>query len=178
MTLHHRLRPATADDRPAMLAVYASTRADELALTGWPDAQCLAFVEMQFSAQWQHYWQHHPQSRCQLVVADSPPAGADADAGGTCLGRLWVDRSARQVHVLDIALLPAARGHGVGTALLQALMAEARQCGVPLTVSVEVHNPARSLYDRLGFLPQGVPQGIHQRMAWQPATVPAIELQE
>lgn len=176
MTTPHRLRPATADDRPALLAVYASTRADELALTGWSDAQRQAFVEMQFSAQWQHYWQHHPQSQCQLVVADSPPTGADP--GGACLGRLWVDRSARQVHVLDIALLPAARGRGLGTALLQALMAEAGQRGVPLLVSVEVHNPARSLYDRLGFRPQGAAQGIYQRMAWQPAAVPAIELQE
>ena len=156
--------------------MYASTRADELALTGWPEAQCRAFAEMQFNAQWQHYWLHFPQSQCQLIVAGSRQDVPEQP--GDCLGRLWVDRGSGRLHVLDIALLPAARGLGLGTALLLALMAEAGQRGVPLTVSVEVHNPARALYDRLGFLPQGAPQGIHQRMAWQPAVVPAIELQE
>ncbi len=167
----HRLRPATPDDRALLLAVYASTRADELALTGWPQAQCQAFVEMQFDAQWRHYNQQHPQSLCQLVVADGPGAGS-------CLGRLWVDRSGERLHVLDIALLPAARGQGTGSALLRGLMAEARQRGVPLTISVEIHNPARRLYDRLGFQPQGAPQGIHQRMAWLPLTLHATQHQE
>ncbi|MES2715609.1 MAG: N-acetyltransferase [Pseudomonadota bacterium] len=167
----HRLRPATPDDRALLLAVYASTRADELALTGWPPAQCQAFVEMQFDAQWRHYHQQHPQSLCQLVVADEAGAGA-------CLGRLWVDRSGERLHVLDIALLPAARGQGTGSALLRSLMAEARQRGVPLTISVEIHNPARRLYDRLGFQPQGAAQGIHQRMAWLPLALHATHHQE
>lgn len=169
--MDHRLRPATPGDRASLLAVYASTRTDELALTGWPPAQCQAFITMQFDAQWRHYSQHHPQALCQLIVAD----GA---AAGTCLGRLWVDRGADRLHVLDISLLPTARGQGIGSTLLRQLMAEAQQRGVALTISVEVHNPARRLYARLGFQPRGEPQGIHQRMAWQPAALCVTQPQE
>ncbi len=171
-----QLRPATSDDRQALLAVYASTRADELALTGWPEAQCRAFAEMQFNAQWEHYWQHFPQSQCQLIVVSNWQDGPQQP--GACLGRLWVDRGPDRLHVLDIALLPEARGQGLGTALLLSLMDEAGQRGVPLTVSVELHNPARALYERLGFVPQEAPQGIYQRMAWRSVAAHVIEHQE
>lgn len=170
--MRHHLRPAGPDDRADLLAVYASTRADELALTGWPDAQCQAFVTMQFDAQWRHYTLHHPQAVCQLVVLDEP------SGSGSVAGRLWVDRSAGRLHVLDIALLPPFRGRGLGTALLRALMAEAETRGVALTISVEVHNPALHLYERLGFEPQGEVQGIYQRMAWRPAALHATDHQE
>lgn len=168
----YRLRPATADDRDVLLAIYASTRADELALTDWSAAQCRAFVEMQFDAQWRHYGLQRPQSVCQLVLCD------DGLAPSRCVGRLWVDRPADGLHVLDIALLPEARGQGLGTALLRELMAEARQRIVPLTISVEIHNPARHLYQRLGFTAQGEVQGIYQRMAWHPATQRQTDPQE
>lgn len=172
----HRLRPIEPGDRASLLAIYASTRADELALTDWSDAQRQAFVEMQFDAQSRHYALQRPLSLCQVIVLDDGPPGGPA--AGHPVGRLWVDRHADGLHVLDIALLPEARGKSIGTALLRQLMAEARQLVKPLTISVEIHNPARRLYERLGFEPQGEVQGIYQRMAWQPATQRQLEHQE
>lgn len=166
--MRHRLRPSTPDDRELLLAVYASTRANELALTDWSDAQRRAFVEMQFDAQSRHYAQQRPQAICQVVMLDA----------GHAVGRLWVDRGADSLHVLDISLLPEARGRGLGSLLLRELMAEAQQRGTALTISVEVHNPALRLYQRLGFETQGGVQGIYQRMAWQPATQRQFEHQE
>lgn len=160
----HRLRPADDSDHHALRAIYAATRADELAGTGWSDAQCSAFVAQQFDAQWQHYWQHWPQSVCRLVV--------DAD-DGRVLGRLWTDRRPDALHVLDIALLPAARGRGLGSRLLRDLAAEAGAQGLALTIAVEIHNPAMRLYQRLGFQPDGAPQGLHQRMR-RPAAALAL----
>lgn len=174
--MRHRLRPATPDDREALLAIYASTRADELALTDWSATQCRAFVEMQFDAQWRHYSLHYPQSICQLIVLNT--ASASGTSAQQVLGRLWVDRSNRRLHVLDITLLPESRGRGLGSQLLRELMTEADDRATALTVSVEVHNPARHLYERLGFLAQGEAQGIYQRMAWRPATRQATEHQE
>lgn len=168
----YRLRPITADDRDGLQAIFASTRTDELALTGWPEAQCQAFVAMQFEAQWQHYTRHYPDALCQLILQDG-------GAGNTRVaGRLWVDRRADTVHVLDIALLPEARGQGLGGACLRDLIDEARRRQVSLTISVEIHNPARRLYERLGFEAQGEAQGLYQRMAWQPATPRQLEHQE
>ena len=174
--MRHRLQPVTPNDRDVLLELYASTRADELALTDWSDAQRLAFVEMQFDAQTQHYTRQRPQAVCQLIVLDDRPMGGSQ--GGRAAGRLWVDREGDSLHVLDITLLPQARGQGLGSALLRELMAEAQLQGKQVTVSVEVHNPARHLYERLGFEAQGELQGIYQRMAWQPATLNRPEYQE
>jgi ribosomal protein S18 acetylase RimI-like enzyme len=71
--------------------------------------------------------------------------------GGEPAGRLYLDRSGSELHVLDIALLPPFRGRGIGSRLLGQLAAEADAASVPLTVYVEKQNPARRLYERLGF---------------------------
>jgi ribosomal protein S18 acetylase RimI-like enzyme len=71
--------------------------------------------------------------------------------GGEPAGRLYVARWEDEIRIVDIALLPDFRGRGLGTALLEDLMAEADAAGKPLSIHVEQNNPARSLYDRLGF---------------------------
>jgi len=53
---------------------------------------------------------------------------------------------------LSIGVRPAARGVGVGTALLEALVRLAQEEGhTALSLSVEPDNRARSLYERAGF---------------------------
>ncbi|MGZ7242501.1 GNAT family N-acetyltransferase, partial [Streptococcus pyogenes] len=71
--------------------------------------------------------------------------------GEAVAGRLWVDAHADRLQVLDIALLPAYRGQGLGTRCLQELATEAERSGLALGIHVELHNPARRLYERLGF---------------------------
>lgn len=170
--MRHCLRPITPDDRELLLSIYASSRADELALSDWPAAQQRAFIEMQFDAQARHYGQQRPRATCHLILDGNEATHSRP------VGRLWVDRGADTLHVLDITLLPEARGQGLGGLLLRELMAEAQQRGTPLTISVELHNPARKLYERLGFTPQGEAQGIYQRMAWQAATQRQTDHQE
>jgi ribosomal protein S18 acetylase RimI-like enzyme len=72
-------------------------------------------------------------------------------AGGEPAGRLYVARWEDEIRIVDIALLPEYRGRGLGTALLQGLIKEAEAAGKPLSIHVEMNNPARPLYDRLGF---------------------------
>jgi ribosomal protein S18 acetylase RimI-like enzyme len=53
---------------------------------------------------------------------------------------------------LSIAVVPSKRGSGLGSQLLEALMAKARAEGYPaISLSVEKDNPAVSLYERHGF---------------------------
>jgi ribosomal protein S18 acetylase RimI-like enzyme len=162
--MQHTLRLASADDDGWQCAIYASTRADELALTGWSAAQCESFVRQQHQAQQQHYRRHFPASCCQLILVD-----------GAVAGRLWVDRRDDRLHVLDIALLPAFRNLGLGTRCLQALADEAATTGRDVSIQVEIHNPARRLYERLGFIAEGEPQGLHQPMRWHRAARVAEE---
>ena len=162
--MDYRLRVATPADEAWQLAIYASTRADELAQTGWPPAQCEAFAQQQHRAQQQHYARHFPASVCYLILVD----------GDEVAGRLWLDARADRLHILDIALLPAWRGQGLGTRCLQALAIEAGASGRTLGIQVEIHNPARRLYERLGFVPDGEPQGLYQAML-RPAPTPQPE---
>ena len=144
------LRPATPDDAPFLLAVYASTREEELALAvGWPDEQKAAFVAAQFQAQDAYYREHYTDATYEVVLVDGEPAG-----------RRYVARWADEIRVMDIALLPAYRGGGVGTALLRELVDEAVAAGKKLSIHVEKMNRARELYERLGFV-EAADKGVY-----------------
>lgn len=134
------LRAVVPDDRPFLRAVYGSVRWEELQPTGWSDAQKNAFLDSQFAAQHDHYEKNYDNASYSIVVVDGLPAG-----------RLYVARWPDEIRIMDIALLPSARGRGVGTSLLRALIDEAAAAGKRVTIHVESENPALRLYERLGF---------------------------
>lgn len=137
--------------------LYASTRADEMALVvDWTDEQKAAFLRMQFEAQHAHYQQHYPDAQFDLLLLDGVPAG-----------RLYVHRREREIRLVDIALMPEHRNGGIGSELLRDLMAEAEASGKPLTIHVEKFNPAMNLYRRLGFQPIE-DRGPYDLMEWRP----------
>ncbi len=150
------LRPATEADADFLLAVYGSTRAEELALTGWSPAEKDAFVRMQFHAQTVGYRAQSPGAEHLVILVGGEPAG-----------RAIIDRSGPELRVMDVALLPERRGQGIGTELMRELQAEAAAAGRPVTLHVEVFNRALGWYQRLGFRAAGQ-QGIHVAMAWTP----------
>lgn len=138
----HRLRPARAEDRDFLLRVYGSTREEELRLVDWEAEEKAAFVQQQFEAQDSYYREHYDPATFDVIEVDAEPAG-----------RLYVARWEDEIRIIDVALLPEHRGRGVGTALLRALLEEAAEAGKRLSIHVELNNPARRLYERLGFAP-------------------------
>ena len=147
---HVQRRPATAADEPLLRELFRSTRSLELALMPWDDAAKEAFVSMQLQAQQAHQQREHPDARSEVITVDGVPAG-----------RLVVDPGPDGVHLVDVALLPAYRGRGIGGQLLAELLAEAGE--LPVTLQVERGSPARLLYERLGF--RVVAAGpVHDRM--------------
>ena len=62
-------------------------------------------------------------------------------------------------------LLPEQRGRGVGTALLTAVFAESVPAGRSVSIHVELFNPARRLYERLGFRELSR-NGVYALMEW------------
>jgi ribosomal protein S18 acetylase RimI-like enzyme len=139
-----RLRPAVGADRAFLVELYAGLREPELAHVPWDDDQKRAFVEHQYAAQDAHYRSNYPGATLDVVELDGERAG-----------RLYVHRGPSDIRIMDIALLPAFRGLGIGTALLRTLVDEADASGRKLSIHVEANNPARALYDRLGFRPAG-----------------------
>ncbi|MES2550054.1 MAG: GNAT family N-acetyltransferase, partial [Pseudomonadota bacterium] len=132
MTPPVSLRPTTAEDTDFLSAVYASTRMEELETTGWTDEQKAGFCRMQFEAQDAHYRAHYPTAAyCVIQTSDATP-----------VGRLYVDRWKSEIRIMDIAILPAHRGTGIGTTLLENLQQEAAASGKSLSIHVERFNPA------------------------------------
>jgi ribosomal protein S18 acetylase RimI-like enzyme len=149
------LRPITPEDDSFLAGLYASTRAEELAITGWSDEEKAVFCRRQFDAQTAHYREHYPGALLQVVETD-----------GVRLGRLYVAHWEREIRIMDIALLPGDRGKGIGTQLVRALQGEASASGKTLTIHVERFNPALRLYERLGFKTLE-DKGVYLLMKWE-----------
>jgi len=153
------LRPVRDGDEPFLRSLYASTRADELAQVPWTDAQKRAFADMQFDAQHHHYREVFPNAEFSIVERDGQP-----------IGRLYVDRRAKEIRIVDIALIPETRNLGIGGRLLGTVLEEGRRTGKPVTIHVEKFNPAARLYERLGFR-EIEDRGVHRLMEWSPGSV-------
>jgi GNAT superfamily N-acetyltransferase len=136
------LRPVTAKDEAFLFKVYRSTRAEEMAMTGWLDVEQRAFLKMQFQLQRDSYRQQYPNAQHVIILAAGQPAG-----------RMMVDRTqADELRGVDIAILPEFRNAGVGSFLIKSLLDEATAAGIPFRIQVERFNhKALRLYERLSF---------------------------
>ena len=122
----------------------------------WAEEQKLAFLTQQFEAQDKDYRANYKDADFLVIQVDERDAG-----------RLYVQRSADELLIIDIALLPAERGKGIGTKILGDLLREADETRRKVTIHVEHFNPALRLYERLGF--RKVEEvGIHFRMVHDP----------
>lgn len=149
------LRPATPADLHFLLRLYQESRAAELESTGWTAEQKAAFCAGQFAAQDAHYRRHYPDCEFLVIERDGAPSG-----------RLYRERRADEIRVVDLALLASERGRGVGGRLLQAILDEAGAAGLAVSLHVERFNPARRLYERLGFRLEEA-GGIHDLLRWR-----------
>jgi ribosomal protein S18 acetylase RimI-like enzyme len=161
MSAAYTLRPALPEDRELLFSVYASTRGDELAVVSWTSTEKSAFLRQQFEAQDVHYRQHYAGATFLVIEAAGVPAG-----------RLYVARWPREIRIMDIALLPAHRRRGLGTAILADLLAEATAAGKLVSIHVERNNPALCLYERLGFH-TAADRGVYLFLERSPAAAPA-----
>lgn len=157
------LRMVQDSDQEFLCSLYAATRGEELGIGGF-DAQALAMLlPMQFDAQRQYYLRRFPGAEHAVIEG---PHGLR--------GRWYVHRTAQEIRLVDICLLPAARGQGIGTTLLRRLQAESERTGLPLRMSVVRGNPARRLGQRLGFTETGS-DGIHSALEWRAANAVLVE---
>ena len=78
-----------------------------------------------------------------------------------------MSRWEREIRVVDVALVPEARGRGIGTALLRDLLAEGERTGRTVSIHVERFNRALRLYRRLGFR-EIEENGPYFLMEWRP----------
>jgi GNAT superfamily N-acetyltransferase len=134
------LREETAADKDFLADLYASTREEELRPVAWDEARKRAFLRQQFDLQWAQYRQHYEGAEWLIVLREAAP-----------IGRLYLKTGSVEVRLMDVALVRAERGQGMGTALMRSILRYADGLGVPVSLHVEPFNPAIRLYERLGF---------------------------
>lgn len=141
------LRRATDADRAFCWRLHVQTMRDYVDATwGWEEADQRQRFEQVFDA-----------TALRIVEVDGVPVGA-----------LRVDAGGMPVRLLSIAIAPSHQRCGLGTALVQRVVHEARDA--PVWLQVLKVNPARMLYERLGFVVIG-----ETLTHWQMLRVPAVE---
>lgn len=134
------LRPVEPQDRPFLEILFREVRAPEFAPLGLPEPMLHQLLDLQFRSQISGYAAQFPDADDQLILIDEQPAG-----------RLLVHRSPAEIKIVDLALLTSHQGVGAGTHLLRTLAEESASAGIPLRLTVRFDNPARRLYERIGF---------------------------
>lgn len=123
------LRPAQPDDEAFLLALRKQTMTEHLSRVG---------LDLDDA--------HHRQR----LLANYADASVIC-AGTEDIGLLKAYRSETAWVLMQIQLMPAWQGQGIGAEVIGALIAKAREEGLSVTLSVLKGNPARRLYERLGF---------------------------
>lgn len=149
-------RPMTDKDLEFMYAVYADSRADEMAMTGWPPKQVDAFLRQQFELQHKQYIEHYKGAQFDVILYD-----------GEKVGRLYILRREEDIRIIDIALLHQFRRKGIGSKIMNDLVNEADEKKTTLSLHVETNNPAMGLYERMGF-EKGELRGVYYYMERKP----------
>jgi predicted GNAT family N-acyltransferase len=134
---------------------------DELQSLALPVRETVFVIEQGVPAELERDEQD-PHSVHALACVDGQPVGT---------GRLTPDG-----HIGRMAVLPAWRGRGIGTSLLQALIAQARSAGLPaLELNAQLH--AIPFYRRLGFIAEGEvfdDAGLPHRRMHYPLAAPKV----
>jgi len=123
-------RPATENDYEFLYQLHKAALGPYVASTwGWDEALQRRMFRERF----------RPEKNA-IIMVDGEPAGC-----------FRLQRHEGYDSLDYVALLPAFQRRGIGTALIRKVKASAAARGVPVRLSVLKANPARELYERLGF---------------------------
>jgi ribosomal protein S18 acetylase RimI-like enzyme len=137
-----RLRPAGPADEVFTRELFSTVRAAQFAAGGLSGPILDEVIAQQFRSQTAGYAAQFPEAISLIVMQQA-----------VAVGRLLLDCASERWHIIDIALLPAECGRGLGSEIFDALESSARQRGIAaLTLSVLASNSAaRRFYLQRGF---------------------------
>ena len=152
------LRPIQDEDLMVLNEIYGSTREEELKqVTNWTLQEKQAFVLQQFMAQHEYYQKNYIGAGFYLIVKNKTP-----------IGRLYIHENYQEesIRIIDIALLPNWQKKGIGRGILEDILAKGNSLKRNVSIHVEAFNPAKHLYERLGFEKISETNGVYHLMQW------------
>jgi ribosomal protein S18 acetylase RimI-like enzyme len=134
-------RESTSRDQDFLRLVFASAREHSAAMSRLDPVERGRALDREFESRQTSYRIDFPHVRFHVLELD-----------GRAIGRCYLEDVPRGLFVVDLILLPPWRGRGLGTVLLEGLIAEAGATGRTVRLHVEKTNQrAFGLYLRLGF---------------------------
>lgn len=150
------LRPARPGDAAFLASLYKSTR-DDLGSIGADRDFIETLIEMQHTAQTVGHGDSSPDAMTFVI-----------ERLGCAIGRVAVTFGREEVHIVDLAFIPEARGRGHGSAVMRAMQAAAARVCAPVTLTVMRHRPVDiRRWSALGFR-VAAQTGVFLLMAWHP----------
>ena len=149
------LRPQTPQDEAFLTGLFESVKAAEFAML--PVLLRAGLIRMQYNAMTVAYRSGFPKAGFDIVLLDDRP-----------VGRLIHDWSPDRLHIVLIAFRPEWRRRGLGSALMHAMLDEARRLGLRCEATVAADNlPSLRLWARLGFTKEPA-DAVNVAVTWQP----------
>jgi ribosomal protein S18 acetylase RimI-like enzyme len=150
------LRAAKIEDQSFSEALFCSTR-EYLYLMPLPKPQVDLLVKQQFVLQQSAYALRFPQAVNSIVELNDEP-----------IGKLTLNQSEHELHIVDIVLAQKYRNKGYGTSILSAIQLLTKKRRAQLKLAVDQQNiRAKQLYLALGF---NITESsdTHDTMIWLP----------
>jgi len=140
-----QLRHAVAKDEDFLLQLYLETQPIETASWDMSATARENLLRMQFRGREQTYSAQYPDAE-NLILCLCEEGDIE-----TRVGRHLVMRQEDAILGVDLAVLPAYQRQGLGRIVLQGVQRQCADEGLKFKLQVLHTNPARRLYDRLGF---------------------------
>jgi ribosomal protein S18 acetylase RimI-like enzyme len=138
------LRSAKPEDEEFLFRLFADSQ-EHLTVFRSNEALYQSLVEMQYRGRKLSYAAEYPQAVDAILCVE------DEAEGAMPVGRLLVDCQPDRWRIVDIALLAAHRGKGLGGWALEQCKRQCGEAAGKLALEVRPDNRARRLYERLGF---------------------------
>ena len=123
-----------------LFKIFKSVRKYEWEIMPPSEPQKRIMQRQQFEAQELQSRTNFPQADFKII-----------QLGRKSVGRLYINHDPRNIHIIDITLLPAFRNQGIGSQILRQILENARTYNKTVSLHVQQHNPALALYRRLNF---------------------------
>lgn len=148
-------RNSNDDDYAFFTVLYSSTR-DDLRQLDLPQEKIQELIRQQQLLQEKGMRDCFPHAQYFVVENE-----------GQSVGRVVLDCEPDNIRLVNISLIPSAKGKGIGRAVMQTLQLHAQQHQLSLNLAVfQFNTPARNLYLSCGFTVLRN-DGIQDHMIWR-----------
>ncbi len=154
------LRPVSSNDLPLLRRIFEETRPDITDASHLSTEMKAQLIQAQFEAQHDHYVKNYPKADFGII-----------QYGNTAIGRIYLNQTKHEVHVLELSILSSYRSQGLGSTILQAVLSDAKLTQRTARIHVEKQSPAIKFYEKHGFRRIGE-KPFHLEMEWEPLPSP------